>query len=175
MSSYKIIYILVEGEDDKKFIEKILKPKLKEKYNEVKIYLFANKRKDKINNLIKSIDSQGNEYIYMTDINDSPCITEKKERIKRRLININKNRILVVIKEIESWIFAGLNKESFKKLKIKKVPKMSEITKEQFNALIPKRYTSRIDFILEIYKNYSINIAKNNNKSFKYFLDKYDC
>ena len=61
------------------------------------------------------------------------------------------------------------------KLKIKKLASADNITKEKFDALIPKKFTSRIDFMLEILKNFSIEIAKQKNNSFKYFIEKYDC
>jgi hypothetical protein len=48
-----------------------------------------------------------------------------------------------------------------------------DISKKQFNNLIPKGFDSRIDFMLEILKYFSIKIAKQKNKSFRYFLQKH--
>jgi len=39
--------------------------------------------------------------------------------------------------------------------------------------LIPKKFTSRIDFMSEILKKFSIEIAKQKNNSFQYFVEKY--
>lgn len=38
-----------------------------------------------------------------------------------------------------------------------------------------KRFGSKIDFVLEILKHFSIEIANQKNRSFRYFLEKYNC
>ena len=85
----------------------------------------------------------------------------------------DKDKIIVVIKEIESWYLAGLDNEVCRQLKINNFADTDNVTKEKFNALIPKKFTSRIDFMLEILKNFSIEIAKQKNNSFRYFVEKY--
>ncbi len=52
-------------------------------------------------NFLKSIDAMKAKYIYITDINNSPCITAKKQKIK---LQIDTKKIFVVIKEIESCV-----------------------------------------------------------------------
>ncbi|OGW18585.1 MAG: hypothetical protein A3G93_11920 [Nitrospinae bacterium RIFCSPLOWO2_12_FULL_45_22] len=44
-----------------------------------------------------------------------------------------------------------------------------------FNRLIPNKFDSRIDFMLEILKYFSMGIAKQKNKSFSYFLERHIC
>jgi hypothetical protein len=78
-----------------------------------------------------------------------------------------------VIKEIESWYLAGLTDESIQKFKIRSFKTTDDITKEKFDNSIPKKFDSRIDFMLEILRYFSIEIANQKNKSFKYFDDKY--
>ena len=117
----------------------------------------------------------GANYIFMTDINDAPCVTAKKEKLKRKYKNLRLDRVIVVIKEIESWYLAGLDVEICKKFGIRYTPQTDSITKEQFNAMIPKRFDSRVDFMKEILKVFSIDIAKQRNGSFRYCLKKFDC
>ena len=177
------LYIFVEGDDDERFFREILFPRLKEKYSNIKIVKYARKSKksEYIKRFIQSILSMKGNYIYVTDINDSPCVTAKKQEIKNRIRNIDGNKILVVIKEIESWYMAGIDRNSAKNLGIKDkdfrtIERTTEtITKEQFNSLIPKKFSSRIDFMREILKKFSINIAKNKTRSLKYCIEKYDC
>jgi len=169
------LFILVEGNNDERFFEKIIKPKLEKKYNWVKIWRYANKKKEKIDNFIKSIKAMNADYIYVTDINNSPCVTAKKQKIQNKLRNIGEDRIIVVIKEIESWYLAGLDDIAFQKFKIPNFSATDEITKEKFDSLIPKKYDSRIDFMLEILKFFSIEVAKHKNRSFRYFVEKYNC
>jgi len=172
---YRRLFIWIEGEDDARFFEKIMKPKLQKKYNFVETIRYATLKKEKINNFLKSIKLMGADYICVTDINNSPCVTAKKQKAKNKLRNIDEDRIIVVIKEIESWYLAGLGDTKSKKFKIRTFRVTDTITKEQFNSLIPKKFVSRIDFMLEILKIFSIKIAKQKNKSFRYYIEKYNC
>ena len=174
MPIYKLLFIWVEGDDDERFFNKILSPKFQKKYGNVKIIKYAAMKKEKVDNFIRSIKAMRADYIYLTDINDSPCVTAKKEETQNKYPNIDKDKIIVVIKEIESWYLAGLDNKACKQLKIKNFTNTDNVTKEKFNALIPKKFTSRIDFMSEILKNFSIEIAKQKNNSFQYFVERYD-
>ncbi|MFQ6057194.1 MAG: hypothetical protein ACE5J3_14580, partial [Methanosarcinales archaeon] len=94
-------------------------------------------------------------------------ITNKFNRI------IAEDKIIVVVKEIESWYLAGLDENTSKKLGIrKKIRTTNSITKEEFNQLIPKNMP-RIEFMRKILKNYDVEIAKVRNRSLGYFLNKW--
>ena len=129
-------------------------------------------KKEKVDNFLKSIKSMkaSYDYIFTTDINNTPCITAKKQEIQDKLSNIDISRIIVVIKEIESWYLAGSGEKYSKN-----ISNTDSISKEQFNNFIPKKFDSRIDFMLEILKYFRIEMAKHKNKSFRYFVDKYNC
>ena len=172
---YKRLYIWVEGNDDAKFFEKVAEQKLRGKYDFVKKIHYAALKKEKINNYLKSIKARYAEYIFVADINTLPCVTAKKQKIQNELKNIDEERIIVVIKEIESWYLAGLDNRASQKLKIRNCNTTDSITKEQFNSLIPEKFDSRIDFMLEILKIFSIEVAKQKNRSFRYFIEKYNC
>ena len=174
MSSYKQLYLWVEGDDDERFFKKVIIPKFQEKYDNIKIIKYATMRKEKKDNFIKSIRAINADYIYFADINDSPCITAKKDIINKQHNLIDINNVLIVIKEIESWYLAGLNNDSCRQLKIKFRNNTDNVTKETFNNLIPMKYTSRIDFMVEILKRFSITEAIRKNKSFNYFIKKYN-
>jgi len=175
MSSYKLLFIFVEGDDDERFFNRILSPKLQEKYDSVKIIRYATMKREKVDNFIKSIKAMGANYIYLTDINDSPCIIAKKREIQSKYKNIDDDKVVIVVKEIESWYLAGLDDKACKQLKVNNFANTEYVTKEKFNVLIPKKFTSRIDFMSEILKHFSIEIAKQKNKSFRYFVENYDC
>jgi hypothetical protein len=172
--SCKRLFFLVEGNDDERFIQKIIKPILEEKYD-IKILKYSQQGKEKVDNFLKNIKKMGAEYIFIVDINSALCVTSKKQEIQNKFKNIDIDRIIVVIKEIEGWYLAGLDAKSCKKLNIRCYETTDNISKEQFNNLIPKKFDSRIDFMAEILKRYSIETAKLKNKSFKYFIEKYYC
>ncbi len=173
MSSYKRLFIFVEGNDDENFFEHIIIPKLSKKFLYVKIYKYSQKQKKKLKNFIRSIKSMGADYIFLTDINNSPRVSDKKFRVIREIGNISEDNIVVVVKEIESWYLAGVKAEDCHSLGIPFIRVTDEVTKEQFNKLIPGKFDSRIDFMMEILKVYSHEEATRRNKSFKYFYEKY--
>lgn len=170
---YKLLFILLEGDDDERFFEKIVKPLLQKRYSTTKFWKYSQQKQEKIVNFVKSINAMKADYICVRDFNDAPCITAKKEKITDKFNRITKDKIIVVVKEIESWYLAGLDENTSKKLGIrKKIETSDNITKEEFNQLIPKNMP-RIEFMREILKNYDVEIAKERNRSFGYFLNKW--
>ena len=99
---------------------------------------------------------------------------KKKEIIKKTFPKIENNKIIIVIKEIESWYFAGLNEQHAKELKIRKPPKTTNtFTKEQFQNRIPKRFLNKTALMQEILKHFDMETARKRNSSFDYFCKKY--
>lgn len=173
--AYEQLYIFVEGDDDKRFFEKIVTPMFEGKYDSVKIWKYAQEKKGRVINFLKSIKGMNADYIYVSDINHAPCVTAKKQDIQSKFKEIDKDRIIVVIKEIEGWYLAGLDDRSSKRLGIFFQGITDNVTKKQFDHLIPKKFDSRIDFMQEILKCFHIETGKQKNTSFRYFLEKHDC
>ncbi len=170
--SYKRLFIWVEGNDDERFFESVIIPKIKSDYNFVKIIKYSQKSKKYKQAFISSIKAMGADYLFFSDINDSSCVTAKKEKLKSELRNIESDRIVIAIKEIESWYLAGIKSRECQKLKISPYKATDSVAKEEFNNLIPKEYDSRIHFLRDILKNYSIQTAKKKNRSFAYCVEK---
>jgi len=169
---YKRLWILVEGNDDERLVEKI-KYVFENKYEFVQIWKYAQQPHKKTQGFLKSINSMRSDYFFLRDINQSLCITARKEKVANtygELIDLNK--IIVVIKEVESWYLAGLDNNNCKELGLEAFDRTDETTKEQFNSLIPNRFDSRIDFMQEILKRFCIKTAKEKNASFDYFMSK---
>jgi len=170
--SYNILYLFVEGTDDERFFESVIKLIFKKNYDYVEVRKYAEKTKKYIFNFLKTIKSMNNSYIYFSDINNAPCITLKKQEILKKYKNIDKDRIIVVIKEIESWYLAGLHDEDSKKFTKKLFKSTDTITKEQFKKFIPKN-ESRINFMIELLNVFSRDTAIQKNNSFSYFVKKH--
>jgi hypothetical protein len=166
----------VEGNDDERFIERIIKPELEKRYHSVQLYRYATQPPKKIENFIKSIVSMKADYIILTDMNHSPCVTQRKNLLKTKKIKsrlVEDDKIIIVIKEIESWYLAGLDRGTLKKLGISYSEKRTDsLTKERFDGLMSDKYVSRIDFMQEIPENFQVETAKQKNKSFNYFIQK---
>jgi hypothetical protein len=88
---------------------------------------------------------------------------------------MEREKIRIVIREIESWYLAGLNNDACRKLKIPVFNDTNEVIKEKFDSLIPKKFQeSRIDFMQELLalKHYDLETAKQKNRSFHYLFQK---
>jgi len=170
---YRQIFIFIEGDKDEIFFSKIIKPLFEKRYSYVRLWKYAEVSKAKIHSFIESIRAMDADYIFVTDINNSPCVTAKKKKIKKMIKNIDIDRIVVVRKEIEGWCLAGLENSLCNRLRAPFKKDTNDLTKEEFNNLIPKKFDSEIDFIIEILKSFSIETAEERNTSFGYFINKY--
>lgn len=168
---YKRLFIFVEGNDDKRFFNRIIKPIFEKKYDWVEVIQYAQDSPKWRVDFLKSIQSANADYIYVADINNKPCVSAKKQAIQNELKDIDENSIIIVKMEIESWYLAGVDDTNAKKLKICTYITTDTLTKEQFNCLTSG---SRINFMSEILNCFSLEGAKQKNNSFKYFMEKYN-
>lgn len=172
---YKKLFIWVEGENDLRFFDTIIKPRFEKKFNSILVRPYRREKRKKVSDFLRSIKSMNACYIFVADINSAPCVTARKQEIQKEYRNVDEDRIMVVIKEIESWYLAGLDDTNSKKLGVRRLRTTDSVTKEQFNSLMPKRFDFRSDFMLEILKFFSAKIAKKKNGSFRYFAKKHKC
>jgi hypothetical protein len=164
------LFIWVEGGSDARFFEAVLKPLLEKRYNRVEVRTYATLKKSKVVNLLRGILASDNDYILVADIDQEPCVTAKKQLILDRFRPIDEGRIRVVIREIESWYLAGLDDSASSVLGLPDMETTNDVTKEDFNMLMPEKFDSRIDFMMEILKYFSMRIALKKNRSFSYFI-----
>lgn len=167
------LFVFLEGRDDERFFELILKPELLKKYNYVKPYQYAQKPGSQIKKFIEIIQKD-HDYIFLSDLNSHICYTKKKDYImSHRAPNIDPAKIAVVKVEIESWYQAGLSKASARALNIVFRENTELVTKELLLGMMQRRFVSKNDFLVEILKKFSLNMAKKHNKSFRYFCNKF--
>lgn len=167
-----VFYIFVEGSDDQRFFKSIVQSKLEEKYSAtIKIIPYARTKKIEIIKLIESINNGEDDYYFICDIDDDLCIRERKQRNIRIFGEIlAEEKIIVVIKEIESWYVAGLSDEKCAEYKIPSGD-TNNLTKEDFDDLIP-HHLDRYTFMMEILNNFCESTAKRKNISFDYFFQR---
>jgi hypothetical protein len=169
----KRLFILVEGEDDLRFFGRIIKPLFVSRYDTVEILPYASIRRQKVNNFLKSVVQMNNDYIFVADIDTERSVRDKKQLLYHWFSNISGANIVIVIMEIESWYYAGLPDEELTRLGIPVPSSTDELTKEDFNTLIPPSFDSRIDFMFEILKSFSLETAARHNHSFRFMVERY--
>jgi hypothetical protein len=170
----KRLYILVEGEDDVRFFGRIMKPLFVPRYDSVEILPYASIKRSKVNNFLKSMVQMKNDYIFVADIDTERSVRDKKQILYHWYSNVSGSNIVIVIMEIESWYYGGLSDVVLQKLGLPALTSTDDMTKEDFNALIPPSFDSRIDFMFEILKSFSPATAARHNRSFKFFFERYN-
>jgi hypothetical protein len=161
------LYILVEGDDDLRFVEQIVIPKLSSRYDFIQSWKYAQEKAEKVNAFLRSIKSMGADYLFLGDLNAYSCFPKKRQALLRRFKQLDRRQALIVVREIEGWYLAGL--ENRNPLRVRVPADTSNLTKEQFNSAMPNRFDSRIDYMLEILTFFDINKATKRNPSFHYF------
>ncbi len=170
---YKRIAVFLEGPDDTRFFDAILRAILESKYDYVQTWQYAGEKREKTKNYLRAVKAMKADCIFLRDINTSPCVSAKKKTIQKTYPKvIDPSDVFIVVLEIESWYVAGLDNRGSKQLDIGLPANTDHISKEQFNELIPNKFDSRIDFMVEVLKRFNPETAKRKNKSFAYFMSK---
>jgi hypothetical protein len=168
------LFIFVEGSDDVRFFETIIKPRFEHLFDSVELITFACTKSVKVDRFIRGINAMKQSYIIVTDIDFEKSVPAKKSIILSRFSEADFQHIMVIIKEIESWYLAGIDDSGAKALGIHHAPACTDfVTKEHFIGLIPRYYPSKIAFMIEILKHFSLSVAVEKNKSFRFFIDHY--
>lgn len=166
-------FVFVEGDDDERFFDHVVRSKLETRYSVIQVWKYAQKSPSKVNNFLRTIALMRAEYVFLADLNGEPCVTAKKTRLQERYQCIDTGKIMIVCREIESWYLAGIDKTIAKRLKIALPGSTDNVGKEKFESLMPKRFPSRVDFMVEVLKQFSVDFAGKRNQSFRYFISKY--
>ena len=170
---YRRVDVLVEGRDDRRFFDALIRPILQKRYDDVRTWEYAGKSIERRINYLRSIQAMKADYLFVSDLDASPCITERKGH----LVNSHKgmidaSRTIVVRREIESWYLAGMDDKACRKLGVRVPRRTDGVTKEQFGDLVPRRFNSVVEFMTEILRRFRIETAKGKNRSFGYLMDK---
>lgn len=161
------LHIFVEGPTDSLFIKKVFDEILLKICNRYTIVEYASKENKKINKYIETIKKVSNwDYIFIADQDGK---LDKRDKILLKYSNLDEDKVFISIYEIESWIIAGVSEKTIKKHKINfSSSNTSNITKEIFNNIIPKRM-NKLEFISYVLSDYNLKNAVNLNESLNIF------
>jgi len=170
--AFRRLWLLVEGDDEQRFFE-ALKRVFENKYDFVQTWRYAVEPRRRIKNVLKSIEAMNSEYFFLKDLNKSPCVTARIESVENEFgERIDTSNLVIVVKEIEGWYLAGLDDRSCRELGLESISNTDDVTKEHFDNLIPNKFDLRVDFMFEILKRFSVETARQKNKSFGYFMSR---
>jgi hypothetical protein len=167
------LFIFLEGTDDVRFFETVITPRFSHRYESVELITYACIRSVRIDRFIRGITTMNHDYIIVTDIDQERSVSAKKGIILSRFSEADFKNIMVIIQEIESWYLAGIDEQSARVIGVPEQPHTDHLTKELFNTVIPAYYPSRIAFMIEILKHFSLTAAAAKNKSFRFFIEHY--
>ena len=169
-----IIYLLVEGASDRRFMDKIIKPLLVPSYYDSPCFEYKQVEKIELNNFIDYIKGQSIDYYVFADYDDSSSlddiINETYDYFEHK---ISKEKIIIIKKEIESWYLAGLDDHSCKhiRMKVSTMGNTENMSKEDFYDLKPEDCDSMINFYMNILIRYDLKIGISKNTTLKYFIE----
>lgn len=166
--------ILVEGSDDVRFFERALVPRLRERYGAVRLVPYACLRRTAVDRLLRGFARLGESCVIVADIDTEPSVRAKKRVVLGRFAEADPSAIAIVVMEIESWYLAGADDGFLSGLGIPPPASTDDVTKEAFNALVPRRYLSRVGFMLDLLEGYSLERGARRNRSLAFFLHRYE-
>ncbi len=161
------LHIFVEGSTDSLFVKEVFNDVLLKICNRYTIVEYANKEDKKIKKYIATIKKVPNwDYIFIADQDGK---LDKRNKILLIYSNLDDDKVFISVYEIESWIIAGISEKIIKKHKINfSSSNTSNITKEIFNNIIPKRM-DKLEFISYVLSDYNLKNAVNLNESLNIF------
>ena len=164
------LFFFYEGPSDARYIDAILRPIALDRYKWVGKYMYACKKTRQVCGCLNGLPNIDADYVFLTDKDDSPCISHRQLSIIGRYPPLVQRQVVVAVAEIESWYIAGVTDQSAAQLGIAPIRRTEGITKEGLARITPRAFDSRIDFMSEILNKYSLDIARQRNASLDYLV-----
>lgn len=168
------LVILIEGDDDKDFFDRVIKPRFERKYRPIVLWKYSQKSSEEVNQFLEIEKKKNSEYIFVTDNDKLRCVPKRKVEVQEKYDSIDdKSKILLVVRKIEGWYFAGLDEDACERLGLSPFKTTDKIGKGKFKKAQRVSSRSRINFMQGVLRLFDIETAKCKNRSFKYFAEKY--
>jgi len=168
------LYVLCEGDDDKRFFDRVVQPRLPYSEQEVRYFQYAQSPYEDVRNLLRSIrDMRENgvdvEYLFLRDFDQAPCKESRLDEIDRNYDElVARDRTFLVVQMIESWYVAGLENQHPISMLDDAPPQTDDLIKQDFENMMPEG-ADRLDVLQEILKHFDADRARYKNNSFAYF------
>ena len=173
----KTLLVWVEGTADEDFFKRVVGPLLRNRYSAIHTITYAQQPDVDTNKKIREVvrSHEVLDYLWLADLDPGkyPCVTAKKSALMRQHSHLRLDRVSIVAPEIEAWYLAGLDSAACAALGIPEYRDTNELTKENFQELIPDTIQSEIVFRMDVLSRFSVDVAKRKNASFTYFCKKH--
>ena len=156
-----MITVFVEGPTDALFIESLF-PDI-----EKNVVEYSNKKYDKINKHIQTLDKMNEKYFFLFDTDTKDPKLKLQQKINQ-IIALDQKNCFPVIIEIESWYRAGCSDSLCKKYRIKTITNTENYSKEKMKTEFKSEHLTSV--FQEILNEFSFDTAQKLNKSFKHFF-----
>jgi len=121
---------------------------------------------------IRSMDDVG--LLVVGAMDEAACFTLSKDRIRGSWnVGFGNEEILIVKQEIEAWYLATVDGTESRSLGFDHPGDTDNITKERLERIRPRRFGSRLDFMLALLDRASIQTGRQQNASLAYFLGRH--
>ena len=168
----KKVLLLVEGDDDSRFIKKIIIPIINNFYSNVSVreYIQLNKKLREI--LINNYERNGDDIFVFADYDNTTCISNKIKSVRKNYNFTNSLKIFIVKKEIESWYIAGIDDALLIKYKLSPIEDTENLSKK-FIDHIGTQDDSILECKLQLLKSYSITKQRTETRALNIVLKNY--
>lgn len=167
----------VEGPSDARFFDRIVKPNLRKVYAPISVVEYAHLPDRIVNGFIRTLNSSGEGYVLLCDVDDYACVPSRLDSITGRHPELPRNKVQVVVREIEGWYLAGVSRQHCHRLKLRasKLSKgTNELTKENLSSFREQDSPlSVIELMTSICGCFQIALARQRNRSFNRFCSRF--
>ncbi len=111
MISGPSLHVFVEGPDDERFFDAVVRPRLGARYSAISCIKYARTKKDSVTAMLRALRGSGKQVMFLVDIDLFPCPDERRRDVVSKYGVVVEQEVHVVIKEIESWYAAGLDRD----------------------------------------------------------------
>jgi hypothetical protein len=161
----------VEGDDDQRFLERIISPLLADKYPIIKYFRYAPCVPKEVCNLVRSIETSW-DYFFLADLDQNECLIRKREAVCERMRAVNLRQVVIVEREIESWYASGVDANTAKKIGFKLPRDSGSFSKEHLLRCVGKKFSTATDIRLALLDSYSLQRARLRSTSLSYLCER---
>lgn len=169
------LFVFVEGKEDIVFVKNVLHNIFQKHSINLIPIPYQTTRNHEVKKHIRA-SRANHDYVLLSDLDSHsyPCITSRKDqRINELDGEITPDKIIIVVEELESWCLAGIDARIEEYADFVIPENTDDVTKEDFDEILSKTSFNKNKLFNYLSLNFSVDLAIERNKSFKYFLEKY--